>query len=69
MGFCAVLCCAHMTTHNHFKSTDPGYDACVAATRKSLVTATAATAAMSSFLMGSVANVPFAIMPGMGVNA
>jgi hypothetical protein len=37
--------------------------------RRSLVTATAATAAMSSFLMGAIANVPFAIMPGMGVNA
>ncbi|GBF94236.1 adenine guanine permease [Raphidocelis subcapitata] len=48
---------------------DPGYDMCVAKVRRSLVTATAATAAMSSFLMGAVANVPFAIMPGMGVNA
>jgi xanthine/uracil/vitamin C permease (AzgA family) len=48
---------------------DPGYDACLVATRKSLVTATAATAAMASFLMGAIANVPFAIMPGMGVNA
>lgn len=48
---------------------DPGYEACVTRVRGSLVTATAATAAMASFLMGAIANVPFAIMPGMGVNA
>ncbi|KAI8469129.1 MAG: xanthine/uracil/vitamin C permease-like protein [Monoraphidium minutum] len=48
---------------------DPGYEACVVAVRKSLVTATAATAAMATLLMGAIANVPFAIMPGMGVNA
>jgi hypothetical protein len=48
---------------------NPGFERCVAQTRRSLVTATAATAAMSSFLMGAIANVPFAIMPGMGVNA
>jgi hypothetical protein len=40
----------------------PGFESCVAKTRRSLVTATAATAAMSSFLMGAIANVPFAIM-------
>lgn len=50
-------------------SNDPGYEACVFATRQSLVTATAATACMATFLMGAIANVPFAVMPGMGVNA
>lgn len=34
------------------------------ATRKSLVAATAATACIATFLMGAIANVPFAIMPG-----
>jgi hypothetical protein len=48
---------------------DPGFEKCVVQVRRSLVTATAATAAMSSVLMGAIANVPFAIMPGMGVNA
>lgn len=48
---------------------DSGFDACLAATRRSLVAATAATSAIGCLLMGVVANLPLAVCPGMGVNA
>ncbi|KIZ05321.1 putative MFS transporter, AGZA family, xanthine/uracil permease [Monoraphidium neglectum] len=67
-GPCTINDCTNPKPGCQFAD-DPGYEACVVATRKSLVTATAATAAMATFLMGSIANLPFAIMPGMGVNA
>lgn len=34
--------------------------------RRSLITGTAATSLMGTFLMGAVANMPLAVAPGMG---
>lgn len=34
--------------------------------RRSLITGTAATSLMATFLMGAVANMPLAVAPGMG---
>jgi len=42
------------------------YNACKNEVRRDLVTATAALAALSSFLMGLLANLPVALAPGMG---
>lgn len=38
-------------------------------TRRSLTAATAATALLSTALMGLIANMPLAVAPGMGINA
>jgi AGZA family xanthine/uracil permease-like MFS transporter len=48
---------------------DPTYLACVNEVRKDLITATAAISAMSSFLMGLLANLPIGMAPGLGLNA
>lgn len=45
------------------------YLLCVQDINRDLVTATAAIAAFSSFLMGLCANMPIALAPGMGLNA
>lgn len=42
---------------------------CKAEVRRDLVTATAAIAALTSFMMGLCANMPIAVAPGMGLNA
>ena len=34
-----------------------------------LITATAVSAAVATFMMGFLANLPFALAPGMGINA
>ncbi|KAA8913132.1 permease family-domain-containing protein [Sphaerosporella brunnea] len=48
---------------------DPEYMMCVNVIKRDLVTATAAIAAFTSFLMGLGANIPIACAPGMGLNA
>ncbi|KAH8983294.1 permease family-domain-containing protein [Lactarius akahatsu] len=48
---------------------DPTYLACVNDVRKDLITATAAISALSSFLMGLLANLPVGMAPGLGLNA
>ncbi|KAF8243232.1 purine transporter, partial [Wilcoxina mikolae CBS 423.85] len=45
------------------------YRSCVFVVRKDMVTATAAVAALGSFFMGLLTNLPVAIAPGMGLNA
>ncbi|KAJ7119574.1 permease family-domain-containing protein [Mycena epipterygia] len=45
------------------------YDACVNDVRNDLITSTAAIAALSSFLMGLLANLPVGMAPGLGLNA
>ncbi|KAJ7120103.1 xanthine/uracil permease [Mycena epipterygia] len=45
------------------------YDACVNDVRNDLITATAAIAALSSFSMGLLANLPVGMAPGLGLNA
>lgn len=48
---------------------DPGYMACVAESKRSMVTATAVASFVGCMLMGVWGNLPFAIAPGMGINA
>jgi AGZA family xanthine/uracil permease-like MFS transporter len=43
-----------------------GFKACQTQVRQSLITATAASSLIACFLMGSVANLPLAVAPGMG---
>ncbi|KAJ7471904.1 permease family-domain-containing protein [Mycena latifolia] len=49
--------------------TNAVYDACVNDVRNDLITSTAAIAALSSFLMGLLANLPIGMAPGLGLNA
>ncbi|KAG9225487.1 hypothetical protein CCMSSC00406_0002990 [Pleurotus cornucopiae] len=49
--------------------TDETYLSCVAEVRLDLITTTAAIAALSSFLMGLLANLPVGMAPGLGLNA
>ncbi|KAL3161762.1 hypothetical protein ABBQ38_008857 [Trebouxia sp. C0009 RCD-2024] len=49
--------------------TDPGFDACLDLTKRSLITATAASSLIGCFLMGVGGNLPIALAPGMGLNA
>jgi hypothetical protein len=49
--------------------TDPTYLACVGDVQRDLITGTAAIAALSSFLMGLLANLPVGLAPGLGLNA
>lgn len=46
-----------------------GCAACVQSVQRSIICATAAACVISHFLMGVVGNLPFAICPGMGLNA
>ncbi|KAJ6558553.1 permease family-domain-containing protein [Mycena vulgaris] len=48
---------------------DAGYDTCVNDVRNDLITSTAAVSALSSFLMGLLANLPVGMAPGLGLNA
>jgi len=48
---------------------DTEYDMCVEMFRRELVTVTALASFVGCFLMGSFANLPFALAPGMGLNA
>ncbi|KAK0447385.1 permease family-domain-containing protein [Desarmillaria tabescens] len=48
---------------------DAAYATCVNEVRNDLITATAAIAALSSFLMGLLANLPVGMAPGLGLNA
>lgn len=45
------------------------YMLCVEEVHRDIVTATAAIAALSTFMMGLLANLPVAMAPGMGLNA
>ncbi|KAH8709955.1 purine transporter [Phaeosphaeriaceae sp. PMI808] len=48
---------------------DPEYNLCLVEINRDFVTATAAIAALGSFLMGIAANLPVAVAPAMGLNA
>ncbi|KAI9456036.1 permease family-domain-containing protein [Lactarius psammicola] len=50
-------------------TSDPTYLACVDEVHKDLITTTAAISALSSFLMGLLANLPVGMAPGLGLNA
>src|SRR4051794_19576024 len=45
------------------------YSSCLLVLQRDLITATAAIAALSSFPMGLLYNLPIALGPGMGINA
>ncbi|PPQ72814.1 hypothetical protein CVT25_000086 [Psilocybe cyanescens] len=49
--------------------TDETYQICVNEVRQDLITSTAAISALSSFLMGLLANLPVGLAPGLGLNA
>lgn len=49
--------------------TDDVYLSCVARVRRDMITATAAIAALSSFLMGLLANLPVGLAPGLSLNS
>ena len=49
--------------------TDDAYAACVQDVHRDLITTTAAIAALASFLMGLLANLPVGMAPGLGLNA
>ncbi|XP_010248806.1 PREDICTED: adenine/guanine permease AZG2 [Nelumbo nucifera] len=46
-----------------------GYDNCLSKTKSDLIVATAVSSMIACFAMGLLANLPFALAPGMGVNA
>ncbi|KAF9530658.1 xanthine/uracil permease [Crepidotus variabilis] len=48
---------------------DRAYLACVAEVRQDLITSTAAISALSTFLIGLLANLPVGLAPGLGLNA
>lgn len=50
-------------------NSDNAYLLCVQEVNRDIVTATAAIAALSTFFMGLLANLPVALAPGMGLNA
>merc|ERR1719197_2087215 len=47
----------------------PEYEACMNEVRRDLVIVTAITSGVACLLMGLAANLPFALAPGMGMNA
>ena len=63
-GTCNPTC--HNGTYNVFA---PCYETCMQEVRRDLVVVTAGTSALACFLMGSIANLPFVLAPGMGINA
>lgn len=50
-------------------ATDATYLSCVQEVKQDLITSTAAISALSSVLMGALANLPVGMAPGMGLNA
>lgn len=48
---------------------DAVYLSCVADVQRDLITTTASISALSSFLMGLLANLPVGMAPGLGLNA
>lgn len=52
-----------------FAPVNPGYTACVDRVRKDLIVATVASSLIGCAIMGTFANLPLALAPGMGTNA
>ncbi|KAI0641786.1 hypothetical protein C8Q79DRAFT_293577 [Trametes meyenii] len=50
-------------------ASDPIYLTCVVDVKRDLITSTAAIAALSSFPMGLLANMPVGMAPGLGLNS
>lgn len=52
-----------------FAPVNPGYTDCLAKVRKDLIVATVASSLIGCVIMGTFANLPLALAPGMGANA
>ncbi|KAK3004488.1 hypothetical protein RJ639_018751 [Escallonia herrerae] len=52
-----------------FSPVNPGYTACLEKVRKDLIVATVASSLIGCVIMGTFANLPLALAPGMGTNA
>ncbi|GMN41178.1 hypothetical protein TIFTF001_010391 [Ficus carica] len=52
-----------------FDPVNPGYSACLDKVRKDLIVATVASSLIGCVIMGTFANLPLALAPGMGTNA
>lgn len=52
-----------------FAPVNPGYSACLEKVRKDLIIATVASSLIGCVIMGTFANLPLALAPGMGTNA
>ncbi|KAK9289610.1 hypothetical protein L1049_007767 [Liquidambar formosana] len=52
-----------------FPPVNPGYSACLEKTRKDLIVATVVSSLIGCLIMGTFANLPLALAPGMGTNA
>ncbi|OWM87372.1 hypothetical protein CDL15_Pgr022483 [Punica granatum] len=52
-----------------FNPVNPGYEACLDRVRKDLIVATVASSLIGCIIMGTFANLPLALAPGMGTNA
>lgn len=52
-----------------FNPVNPGYSACLEKIRKDLIVATVASSLIGCVIMGTFANLPLALAPGMGTNA
>ncbi|XP_076884017.1 adenine/guanine permease AZG1-like [Bidens hawaiensis] len=52
-----------------FPPINPGYAACLDKVRKDLIVATVASSLIGCVIMGTFANLPLALAPGMGMNA
>ncbi|CAK9150579.1 unnamed protein product [Ilex paraguariensis] len=52
-----------------FDPVNPGYTACIEKIRKDLIVATVASSLIACVIMGTFANLPLALAPGMGTNA
>ncbi|XAR66018.1 hypothetical protein NMG60_11012057 [Bertholletia excelsa] len=52
-----------------FDPVNPGYANCLEKVRKDLIVATVASSLIGSIIMGTFANLPLALAPGMGTNA
>ncbi|KAG0241832.1 permease family-domain-containing protein [Mortierella sp. GBAus27b] len=61
--------CVCTSTTDPICKDDPAYNDCLATLKLDMVTATAAIACISTFLMGLFANLPIGLAPGMGLNA
>ncbi|KAL4387110.1 hypothetical protein GQ457_09G014770 [Hibiscus cannabinus] len=52
-----------------FDPVNPGYASCLEKVRKDLIVATVASSLIGCLIMGTLANLPLALAPGMGTNA
>ncbi|MBA0725483.1 hypothetical protein Golax_022070 [Gossypium laxum] len=52
-----------------FDPVNPGYASCLETVRKDLIVATVASSLIGCLIMGTFANLPLALAPGMGANA